>query len=592
MSKALQQNPSQKKKVRCYIYTRVSTEEQDRENFSSLEAQEHSCKAFIEARKNEGWEYIRTHHDIATGANINRPGLQAILQDVRDDKLDMIVTYKIDRLSRSIADFYDMWREFEKLGVELSCSTQNIDTSDGTGRLMLNILLSFAQFEREVNSQRVRDKRQQALAQGYWQGGLVPFGYESKHSKKHDRTMLIPHKKEAEAIKLIFHHFLETESQAFVKEEINKKGYRTKTRSFEKKTGGKQLSGGKRFDVDAITRILKNRIYFGELWDERTQTVYDAKHEPIIHDKAIWFRAQEILKRKSAKQIEAKKKGKAQYKKDKHTFLLKGLPYCSVCGSMMTPTFAGKIDKNGEPYLYYTCTQVAELGKRSECTIRNLRARSLEKVVIEATQNLAKHPNLLEDVVKYSSTAAQKKLKPFRKELSVLKKREGAIKTEMDQLIKIAKSKKALSSRAQENAEELEKEYQQVRASELLLQQKIEDLDGEKLNIEMVKDAFKQFDKVIEKLSLEEQKLYCQLLIERIDIYPWDPTKKPSKKSSKKGLLNPEVILENPKTRTPWYVVKIRYREIPEKTTPPTISGGGAGGSGFHPSGSPSCTQI
>src|SRR5262249_30288363 len=152
------------------------TDEQDKGNFTSLEAQEHSCKSFIEAHKDEGWEYVKTFRDVATGANINRPGLQQLLQESREGKANLIVTYKIDRLSRSIADFYDMWGELSKLGVELACSTQNIDTSDGTGRLMLNILLSFAQFEREVNSQRVRDKRQQALSQGFWQGGWVPFG--------------------------------------------------------------------------------------------------------------------------------------------------------------------------------------------------------------------------------------------------------------------------------------------------------------------------------------------------------------------------------------------------------------------------------
>ncbi|PIR20595.1 MAG: hypothetical protein COV45_05190 [Deltaproteobacteria bacterium CG11_big_fil_rev_8_21_14_0_20_47_16] len=578
-------DPKQKKTTRCFVYTRVSTEEQLRAGFDSLESQENSCKHFIQAREPEGWVYVKTYSDTATGANINRPGLQALLQDIRDGHVDQIVTYKIDRLSRSIADFYDLWRQFEELKVQLACSTQSIDTSDGTGRLMLNILLSFAQFEREINSQRVRDKREQSLKAGFWQGGWVPFGFDHVKSQKHERMMLVPHPKESEAIRIIFDHFLKTGSQATVKDLINSMGYRTKERLQKSKEKDTRRVGGKRFDEDDITRILKNRVYIGELYDEKTQTVYDGQHEPIISDKAIWVKAQEILNEKAVER-KGNQKGIKPYR-DKYVFFLKGLVHCSDCNSTMTTSFSGKVSAGKLPYLYYTCTDVNEAGQASTCSIRSLPARPLEDLIIEATVNLAKNPSLIEETIKSAQMKAKKEIGPIEKELAQYLTRRANIETQLSRLLQltVAKGVEALSQVARKELEGLDQEKRVVDSEVFRLQRAQADRKDRLINLEIVHRSLSHFAEVVDKMTLEEKKMYCQALIERVDVYPWDPTEKeksPPKKISKEGLLNPEPKL---KTKNKWYRLKIRYRELPDVST---SSGGGGSSLGLHRLGSAS----
>ncbi len=569
----------QKKTTRCFIYTRVSTEEQLRAGFDSLESQENSCKHFIKAREPEGWVYVKTYSDTATGANINRPGLQALLQDIRDGHVDQIVTYKIDRLSRSIADFYDLWRQFEELKVQLACSTQSIDTSDGTGRLMLNILLSFAQFEREINSQRVRDKREQSLKAGFWQGGWVPFGFDHVKSKEHERMMLVPHPKESEAIRIIFDHFLKTGSQATVKDLVNSLGYRTKERQQKGKDNNVRHVGGKRFDEDDMTRILKNRVYIGELYDEKTQTVYDGQHEPIIADKAIWVRAQEILNEKALVRKGTQKGIKLQ--RDKYTFFLKGLVHCSDCNSTMTTSFSGKVTAGKQPYLYYTCIEVNELGHDSKCSIRSLPARALENLIIEATVNLANHPKLVEDTLKSAQVKAKKEIGPIEKELATNLTRRGKIEAQLSRMLQLtlAKGVDALTQVARKEIEGLDQEKRVVDSEVFRLQRALTDRKDRMINLTIVQKGFSHFADVVDRLTLEEKKMYCQALIERIDVYPWDPTEKkksPPKKNSQEDLSASSAIL---KTKNKWYRLKIRYRELPDIST---SSGGGGSVLGLH----------
>lgn len=554
----------QQRKIRCAIYCRVSTDEQDNEGFSSLDAQEESCKNFIESRKEIGWQYFKTYTDIATGANINRPSLKVLMYEAQKQKFDMILTYKIDRLTRSISDFYGLWKQLEELGLQLACTTQNIDTSDGTGRLMLNILLSFAQFEREINSQRVKDKRLATLKEGFWQGGWVPFGYRLKYSKKYNHNILVPDKRESEAVKIMYDVFIQTKSQSRVKELINAKGFRTVKRQQKTKDGKIRVIGGKRFDEDSITRILRSRLYIGELYDERTKTSFDQniKHKAIIKDKNKWMHIQEILDGKS---IKLGKQNRIIHKRDKYILLLKGLIRCSDCGSTMTISFPGKKSPQGEPYIYYICTEVNELGRGSKCRIRSMPARPLEQLILEATLNLSKHPKLIGDVVRKSSALAHKKLKPIESELAKL----GMRKAEIDAQIKksyelvMAEGIGALSSIAREESLKLEKEKTIIEDSMAQLNRQREDLSGQDLTEEEIKRTFQQFSEVIDAMTLEEKKAYCQLLINQILVTPWDPAEKkkgPSKKT-RKDLLQADSVLQ---TRTRWYRIKIRYRELPD----------------------------
>lgn len=577
--------PQQKKRCRCAIYARVSTDEQNRGGFTSIKSQILSCENFIKAHKDDeiSWEWTTTFQDVATGANLNRPGFQNLQASARAGKFDRLVIYKIDRLSRSLADFHDFWREFEEK-IELSCVTQSIDTSDGAGRFFLNILLSFSQFEREINGQRVRDKRDQALKAGFWQGGWIPHGFVTKRSSKFDRDILVSDPKEAECVRKIYHLFLQSGSQSHVADQINSEGYRTKIRHQKTKDGKPKVVGGKRFDEDGITNILKNRIYIGEVWNERLKMAYDGKHEAIICDKGMWLKVQEMLTEKSVKHSR-----KIKEERNKYTFLLKGLVHCSHCGTTMTTDFSGKPSKEGkEPYLYYTCTKVDELGKHSDCTIRSVPARSMEKLVIEATQELAKHPALVSEVLKVASVKFQKDLGPLEKELSKKTARLASIDSELDQYLEVAKSRKgALADRAEKRIKELEQDKEVLDGDVVLLRQKVEALKGKQLDAEIVQKSFSQFAEFIGKMSLETQAIYCRLLIDRIDLFPWDPTQKKSPpRKSQEGLLQPDLALQ---TRTRWYRLKIRYRELPDFPAP---SDSGKSSSGSHLIGSGCWTRT
>lgn len=581
MGEFMNQKQSQTKK--CAAYVRVSTAEQDGNGFTSIQAQEKSCKSFIDFRKNLGWEYYDTFKDIASAKNTNRPALQSLIQTAKKGMINVVVIYKIDRICRSMRDFYALVGEFEKLGVELAITSQNFDTSNGAGRLMRNLLASVAEFERDMISDRVRDKRSATMREGFWQGGWVPLGFDRKYSKKYNRHILMPNDKESEAVMLLFDKFIETHSQSKAKDIINAMGFRTKTRKQTTKEGKERIVGGKRFDEDAITRILKNRIYIGELYDERTKTAYEQniKHKAIITDKKKWLYAQEILAGKS-KKYEGQKKFRPD--RDKYTMLLKGLVHCSDCGSTMTTDFAGKSSANGDPFLYYTCTQVNELGRSSKCMIRSMPARSLENLIIDATLELAKHPSLIEDVVKQSSITSCKKLSSIEKELSQLGVRNSEINGKLANSYELAMAEGvgALSRMAKEEATEFEKEKQTIDLQISNLERQRDDLTAKTLSEDAVRKIFCQFSDVVNKLTLVEKKLYCQLLISRIDVYPWDPSKNEKGLSAKlqKGLLQSDLAFQ---TRTRWYRLKIRYRELPDF---PSTSESEKTSSGLHPLGS------
>ena len=215
------------------------------------------------------------------------PGLQALLEEVRAGKVQVVVVYKVDRLSRSIIDFHKMMQEFDKYGCNFVSITQSFDTSNSMGKLTLNMLLSFAQFEREVSAERVRDKIAASKAKGLWMGGTPPLGYDLKDKQ------LIPNPQEAELVNLIFTKYLELENMQAVAEWLNQKGYRTKT--WTSHSG--QLRGGKAFQKSSIQRILTNPVYIGKVAHQAKNKVYAGRHEGIV-PKSVWNAVQDMVRRR------------------------------------------------------------------------------------------------------------------------------------------------------------------------------------------------------------------------------------------------------------------------------------------------------
>jgi DNA invertase Pin-like site-specific DNA recombinase len=269
---------------RCAIYTRKSSEEGLEQDFNSLQAQREACEAYIRSQRHEGWRLIETAYDDGgiSGATMERPGLQRLLGDIGGNRVDTIVVYKVDRLTRSLADFAKMVELFDAHSVSFVAVTQQFNTTTSMGRLTLNVLLSFAQFEREVTGERIRDKIAASKKKGMWMGGNVPLGYDVR-----DRKLII-NPNEAERVRLIFRRHAELGSVRRLKEALDHENIASKLRL---KSDGK-TSGGGRFSRGALYALLKNPIYIGEIPHKGVS--HPGQHQPIL-DRRLWDRVQKRL---------------------------------------------------------------------------------------------------------------------------------------------------------------------------------------------------------------------------------------------------------------------------------------------------------
>jgi len=256
----------------CAIYTRKSTEHNLDLAFNSLDAQREACEAYIKSQAHEGWRLIPDHYDDGglSGASLDRPALQSLLADVRAGRVNIVVVYKVDRLTRSLADFAKLVELFDQHAVSFVSVTQSFNTTSSMGRLTLNVLLSFAQFEREVIGERVRDKIAASKRKGIWVGGPVPLGYRCIDKK----LMVVP--EEAETVQTIFRRYLDLGSMGALIEDLDRRGIRTKTVA---RLDGR-VRGGIRFGVGPLAHLLKNRFYIGEVVYQGE--VHTGEHEPIL----------------------------------------------------------------------------------------------------------------------------------------------------------------------------------------------------------------------------------------------------------------------------------------------------------------------
>jgi site-specific DNA recombinase len=276
---------------RCAIYTRKSSEDGLDQDFNSLHAQRQACEAFIRSQAGEGWRLVKAAYDDGgfSGATMDRPALKTLLAHVKEKRIDVVVVYKVDRLTRSLVDFAKMVEIFDAHGVSFVAVTQQFNTTTSMGRLTLNVLLSFAQFEREVTGERIRDKIATSKQKGMWMGGTVPLGYDVR-----DRRLVV-NPKEAVTVRLIFQLYIELRSVRKVRDELDCRSIVSKQRV--SKTGAR--SGGARFGRGALYQMLANPIYVGEIQHKRIS--HPGQHEPIIA-RSMWQRVQEMLKQGAARQ--------------------------------------------------------------------------------------------------------------------------------------------------------------------------------------------------------------------------------------------------------------------------------------------------
>ncbi len=359
------------RKTRCAIYTRVSTDERLDMEFNSLDAQREAALSYIASQKHEGWILVGDRYDDGgfSGGTLERPALQRLLRDVESGTIDVIVVYKVDRLSRSLTDFARIVEIFERHSVSFVSVTQAFNTTTSMGRLTLNILLSFAQFEREVIGERIRDKFAASRARGMWMGGNPPLGYDVIDRK------LVVNESEAELVRLIFGRFLRVGSATKLAQELRRAGHRTK--SWTTQDGNHRT--GKPIDKCAIYKILGNRVYLGEAVHKGTS--YRGEHEAII-DRAIWDRVRAILAENTV--------ARGNQSRAQTAALLRGLIFAPG-GHAMTPSHTRKA---GKFYRYYVATDAIRQGF-AECPVSSVPAAEVEEAVVAQVRHLLCTPEVI-----------------------------------------------------------------------------------------------------------------------------------------------------------------------------------------------------
>ena len=353
--------------IRCAIYTRKSTEEGLDQEFNSLHAQREAGEAYIKSQKHLGWTLVPTDYDDGgfTGGSLDRPALQQLLEDIDAHHIDCVVVYKVDRLSRSLLDFARLVDRFDQRAVSFVSVTQQFNTTTSLGRLTLNILLSFAQFEREIIGERTRDKMSAARRKGKWVGGTPVLGYDVDPAG----GRLVVNEKESRRVRDIFALFIQHRSLSGVVAELMQRRWRTK--SWKSQNGTPHA--GRAFAKASLRRLLTNAVYAGKV--EHRGEIYAGEHASIV-DPSVWQEVNTELRM-------GRRSGTGAARAPQNA-LLAGRLLCNSCRRPMVPTYTAK---PGRRYRYYVCQSARQKGW-SSCPTKSVPARMIEEAVLEQLQTV------------------------------------------------------------------------------------------------------------------------------------------------------------------------------------------------------------
>ena len=487
--------------VRCAIYTRKSTEEGLEQEFNTLDAQREAGEACIASQKGEGWVGVPDRYDDGgySGGNMDRPALARLLADIKAGKVDCVVVYKVDRLSRSLLDFAKIMEVFDQHQVAFVAVTQQINTSTPMGRLMLNVLLSFAQFEREIIGERIRDKIAAQRRKGMWAGGVPILGYDV------DRTgvspKLVVNAIEASRVRQIFDLYLSLGAMLPTVEELARRGWCNK--AWRTKKG--EDRGGCPFDKGSLYALLTNPLYVGQV--KHKADLYAGEHESII-DGETFQKVQATLQQNG-------RTGGAQVR-NRYGARLKGLLFCKGCGRTMVHTFTGKGDKR---YRYYTCTQAIKSGRKS-CPSGSLPAGEIERVAVDQIRCIAADRALQQEVLRQAQAQCTAQLDNLRRERRRLERDLARHHAELRKLAVKGKTGGAATSRFTD----LHDQVARVETHLAQLASEVSTLEHEQIGQRDVEAAFADFDSVWTALSPREQAKILSLLVARVEYDANDST--------------------------------------------------------------------
>jgi site-specific DNA recombinase len=472
--------------LRCAIYTRKSTEEGLEQEYNSLDAQRDAGEAYIKSQQHEGWVCLPSQYDDGgyTGANMDRPALRRLLADIDAGKVDCVVVYKVDRLSRSLLDFAKIMATFERHNVSFVSVTQAFNTATSMGRLVLNVLLSFAQFEREMISERTRDKIAAARRKGKWSGGMPILGY------KVVKTKLVVDAAEARRVRDIFAMYLEQQSLLAVVKKLGSRGWRTKRWTTRKGT----TRGGRVFDKTSLYQLLTNVAYIGRI--RYKDEVHAGEHEPIV-DAEVFSQVETLLQRNG--------RTGGRGVRNKHGALLRGLLRCAACDCAMSHSYSAK-DKR--QYRYYVCTRAQKNGWQS-CPSPSVPAGEIERFVIEQIRAIGRDPLVIRETLIQTRSQTEEQITKLATEREEIRQ----------QLRDDHSTLGRLAATCQPTDPRLADAHDRIRLAE----QRVTEIDDELAGLDScvvddaeVVTALADFDAVWDCLAPREQVRVIELLVERV----------------------------------------------------------------------------
>ncbi len=498
MRRKPQAEPPKRTEIRCAIYTRKSTEEGLQQEFNSLDAQRESAEACVKSQQHEGWVCLPDRYDDGgfTGGNMERPALKRLMADIEAGRVDCVVVYKVDRLSRSLLDFARIIETFERHRVSFVSVTQQFNTTHSMGRLTLNILLSFAQFEREIISERTRDKIAATRRKGKWSGGMPLLGYDVLPT-----TRLAVNDDEAVRVRAIFALYLQEQSLLPVVQVLNARGWNNKR--WQTRRG--HARGGKPFTRTSLHKLLTNVTYIGRV---KYKLEDHPGEQPPIVDPDTWVKVQALLRRNG-------RTGGTQVR-NRFGFTLKGLIRCASCGCAMTPSHS--LQKKTKRYRYYVCLKATKHGWDA-CPSPSVPAGQIEAFIADQIRAIGRDPALRRETVRQVRDQEREQVVRLDAELRQIDRDLAAWDAEVRQILahplpEHGGRQAGLMAELHERMRAATCRQTEVRVERAAALRPLDDRE--------VEEALALFDPVWNALTAKEQGRVLHLLLERVDYHGAD----------------------------------------------------------------------
>ncbi|TWU46426.1 recombinase family protein [Rubripirellula reticaptiva] len=487
------QETQQVKTIRCAIYTRKSTEEGLQQEFNSLDAQREAGEAFIASQKAEGWRCLPEMYDDGgfSGGNLERPAMKRLMEDIEAGKVDCVVVYKVDRLSRSLMDFSRVMETFDKFGVSFVSVTQQFNTTHSMGRLTLNILLSFAQFEREIIGERIRDKIAAMRAKGKWSGGMPVLGFDVDRSGTSPK--LVVNATEAKQVRKIFEMYLEYRSLLPVVKRLQEFGWPNKI--WRTRTG--RTRGGRVFDKPAVHSLLTSPLYVGKI--AYKEHIYEGEHDAII-DQDTFDAVGKMLK--------AHQKGRAQRLVNKYSALLKGILVCPYCDCRMVHRTT---KRKSSVYRYYACQTTVKSGADA-CEMGSVSAAMIEAAVVDELRVIVDDQGLRDAVYQGSKGLLDKEQAEVETLLAQLKAQINRDTKEVQRILK----HEVFENLNDIRVEDLKARIATAEADVVVATEKLKQVAARQLSRLDIDIAMSDFKVVWTSLTAKERVHLVELLIARV----------------------------------------------------------------------------